>query len=59
MCTSWGCLFGHFTEVLTGMDTHTERVCDKKRMLVTFIGPFGEFEINGAENMTVGGEKRG
>lgn len=59
MCTSWGCLFGHFTEVLMGMDTHTERVLGKKRMLVTFIGPFGEFEINGAENMTVGGEKRG
>ena len=55
MCTSWGCLFGHFTEVLMGMDTHTERVCAKKRMLVTFIGPFGEFEINGAENMTVEG----
>lgn len=52
-------MFGHFTEVLTGMDTHTERVLAKKRMLVTFIGPFGEFEINGAENMTVGGEKRG
>ena len=42
-----------------GMDTHTERVCAKKRMLVTFIGPFGEFEINGAENMTVWGERGG
>ena len=52
-------MFGHFTEVLMGMDTHTERVLAKKRMLVTFIGPFGEFEINGAENMTVGSEKRG
>lgn len=59
MCTSWGCLFGHFTEVLMGMDTHTERVLAKKRMLVTFIGPFGEFEINGAENMTVRGERGG
>ena len=59
MCTSWGCLFGHFTDVLMGMDTHTERVLAKKRMLVTFIGPFGEFEISGAENMTVGGERGG
>ena len=59
MCTSWGCLFGHFTDVLMGMDTHTDRVLAKKRMLVTFIGPFGEFEINGAENMTVEGERGG
>ena len=59
MCTSWGCLFGHFTEVLMGMDTHTERVLVKKRMRVTFIGPFGDFDINGAENMTVRGERGG